>query len=422
MHGVLFVLAAAGFLAGSLSWIAGARRAYHRALAVEHRGLQAAQWRSLAAKDALAGALLLSLVPVLVAKAVQGRTSAADWFLLVAVVPLLGSLAWIRRFHRLAGLIETEADYAQQQRERASQEAELASILAARLRAENVETAGGVLLRTLLHPAQGVVGGDFLGTAAVGEAVWFVIGDVTGHGLEAAVTALRLKDLVLSAVLAGSRLADALTLGNALLWADPSGEALATVFVAGYSDGVLRYANAGHLPGHLVNGGTGIAERSLAPTGPLLGLVEHPLLEERKVALAPGFRVVVYTDGLLEADAPGRPAVRRGDPARLAARHPDRGRGPAGWRAGHQCAHARPRDRGWDRPDRLAWRGAVRVQVHDSSPELPEQRDPGGWDDEAGRGLGLVARQATRWGVHADAHGHGKASGSRSTPHRWEQR
>jgi hypothetical protein len=95
MHRVLFLLAAAGFLAGSLSWVAGARRAYHRALAVEHRGLRAAQWRSLAAKDGLAGALLLSLVPVLVANAVQGRTSVADWFLLVAVVPLLGSLAWI---------------------------------------------------------------------------------------------------------------------------------------------------------------------------------------------------------------------------------------------------------------------------------------------------------------------------------------
>ena len=52
---------------------------------------------------------------------------------------------------------------------------------------------------------------------------------------------------------------------------------------------------------------------------------------------------------------------------------------------------------------------AVRVEVHDSSPELPQQRGPGGWDDEAGRGLGLVATQATRWGVHADEHGHGKA-------------
>jgi serine phosphatase RsbU (regulator of sigma subunit) len=157
------------------------------------------------------------------------------------------------------------------------------------------------LLRTLLHPAHGVVGGDFLGTATAGEAVWFVIGDVAGHGLEAAVTALRLKDLVLSAVLAGSRLADALALGNALLLADPSGEALATVFVASYRDGVLRYANAGHLPGHLVSGGTGGADQSLSPTGPLLGLVQHPVIVEREVALAPGFRVVVYTDGLLEA-------------------------------------------------------------------------------------------------------------------------
>jgi serine phosphatase RsbU (regulator of sigma subunit) len=312
MHRVLFSLAAAGFLAGSLSWMVGARRAYRRAVAVEHRGLEAAQWRSLAAKDGLAGALLLSLVPVLVAKSFQGRTAPADWFWLVAVVPLLASLAWIGRFHRLAGLIETEADYAQHQRERADQEAELASTVAARLGAENLETPGGVVLRTLFHPAEGVVGGDFLGTATAGEAVWFVIGDVAGHGLEAAVKALRLKDLVLSAARAGLRLSDALALGNALLWADPSGEALATVFVARYGDGVLRYANAGHLPGHLLNGGTPTASRGrdgdagggnqmLAPTGPLLGLVEHPVIEEREVALAPGFRVVVYTDGLLEA-------------------------------------------------------------------------------------------------------------------------
>jgi hypothetical protein len=301
MHRVLFLLAAAGFLAGSLSWLAGARRAYRRAVAVEHRGLQAAQWRSLAAKDGLAGALLLSLVPVLVAEALQDRTLPADWFLLLAVVPLLGSLGWIRRFNRLAGLIEAEADYAQRQRERASQQAELASSLAARLGAGNVETPGGLLLRTLFHPAEGVVGGDFLGTATASEAVSFVIGDVVGHGLDAAITALRLKDLILAAAAAGLPLADALALANAQLWTDPSGEALATVFVARYDDGVLSYANAGHLPGHLVNSGTGGDDQLLPPTGPLLGLVEHPAIEQRQVALPPGFRVVVYTDGLLEA-------------------------------------------------------------------------------------------------------------------------
>jgi Stage II sporulation protein E (SpoIIE) len=268
----------------------GARRAYRRAVAVEHRGLQAAQWRSLAAKDALAGALLLSLVPLLVARTIQGRASPTDWFWLVAVVPLLASLAWIRRFHRLAGLIETEADFAQRQRERVDQEAEFASTVAARLGAENVETPDGVMLRTLFHPAQGVVGGDFVGTATSGEAVWFVIGDVAGHGLDAAVNALRLKDLVLAAPLAGLRLDDALALGNALLWADPSGEALATVFVARYGNGALRYASAGHLPAHLLNSGTGAAietdggdgdagggggDQLLPATGPLLGLVEQ---------------------------------------------------------------------------------------------------------------------------------------------------
>jgi anti-sigma regulatory factor (Ser/Thr protein kinase) len=52
---------------------------------------------------------------------------------------------------------------------------------------------------------------------------------------------------------------------------------------------------------------------------------------------------------------------------------------------------------------------AVRVEVHDPSPELPEQRGVGVWADEVGRGLGLVAMLATRWGVHVDEHGLGKA-------------
>jgi anti-sigma regulatory factor (Ser/Thr protein kinase) len=54
---------------------------------------------------------------------------------------------------------------------------------------------------------------------------------------------------------------------------------------------------------------------------------------------------------------------------------------------------------------------AVRVEVHDGSDELelPEPRGPGGWDNETGRGLGLVAVLASRWGVHVDEHGLGKA-------------
>jgi stage II sporulation SpoE-like protein len=108
-----------------------------------------------------------------------------------------------------------------------------------------------------------VVGGDFLGTA-VGDDVVFIVGDVSGHGLDAALQALRFKDLMLSAVLAGLGLAEALTLANAHLHIDPAGESLATVFIARYHDGVLRYANAGHLPGHLLDNGS---DHPLPPTG-----------------------------------------------------------------------------------------------------------------------------------------------------------
>jgi anti-sigma regulatory factor (Ser/Thr protein kinase) len=55
--------------------------------------------------------------------------------------------------------------------------------------------------------------------------------------------------------------------------------------------------------------------------------------------------------------------------------------------------------------------GAVRVEVHDASPGLPRLGGVAGWDAEAGRGLGLVAALATRWGVdinvNVDSHGRG---------------
>src|SRR4029450_13981397 len=102
MHRVLFLLAALGFLAASLSWLAGARRASRRARLGEHRELHTAQWRSIGAKDALAGALFVGLVPGLVAAAIQHQTSTAEVLLVVGAVPVHLSLVWVRRFIRVA--------------------------------------------------------------------------------------------------------------------------------------------------------------------------------------------------------------------------------------------------------------------------------------------------------------------------------
>jgi hypothetical protein len=78
-------------------------------------------------------------------------------------------LGWIRRFNRLAGLIEAEADYAQRQRERIGQEDELARLIARRLGAPATQSRAGIVLRTLFHPVEGLIGGDFLGTAVAGR-------------------------------------------------------------------------------------------------------------------------------------------------------------------------------------------------------------------------------------------------------------
>ena len=51
---------------------------------------------------------------------------------------------------------------------------------------------------------------------------------------------------------------------------------------------------------------------------------------------------------------------------------------------------------------------AVRVEIHDTSPQPPKPDRLAAGDDQGGRGLTLVAALATRWGVDT-THGDGKA-------------
>lgn len=66
--------------------------------------------------------------------------------------------------------------------------------------------------------------------------------------------------------------------------------------------GLVRYSSAAHPPPLLVPH-TG-APRLLAEGGPLLGLGAVEALEEGQVALAPGDRLVLYTDGAFELTTP----------------------------------------------------------------------------------------------------------------------
>lgn len=64
--------------------------------------------------------------------------------------------------------------------------------------------------------------------------------------------------------------------------------------------GEVRYASAGHPPAVLVSRAS--EAQTLAATGPPVGLVEEAVFGEAAVTLALGDRLIVYTDGLNEAE------------------------------------------------------------------------------------------------------------------------
>jgi sigma-B regulation protein RsbU (phosphoserine phosphatase) len=64
-------------------------------------------------------------------------------------------------------------------------------------------------------------------------------------------------------------------------------------------EGVLTYANAGHYPPILVRA-CGEVER-LAAGGPVLGVFPDGAYEQGQVAIRTGDRLVLYTDGITEA-------------------------------------------------------------------------------------------------------------------------
>jgi sigma-B regulation protein RsbU (phosphoserine phosphatase) len=159
------------------------------------------------------------------------------------------------------------------------------------------------------HPAR-QVGGDFYDVILLdADRFGLVVGDVSDKGMPAALfMALTRSLLVAEARRERSPRAVLANVHRLLLeLSEPS--MFVTVFY-GVVDGTARrltYARAGHDRPLLARGG---AVRPLGGEGAFLGFIEsYELgLSEEELDLAPGDRLVAYTDGLIDALAPdGRP-------------------------------------------------------------------------------------------------------------------
>ncbi|MFI1830383.1 SpoIIE family protein phosphatase [Streptomyces sp. NPDC020412] len=147
----------------------------------------------------------------------------------------------------------------------------------------------------------GRVGGDWFDSVKLpGSRVALVVGDVMGHGLNSAAMMGQLRTAVQT--MAALDLPPAQLLRNLDDLARRLGEKyLATCLYAVYDPigHELVIANAGHVPPVLVRAADGRSELLDLPTGAPIGVGGVPF-ESRRVQVAPGDRLVMCTDGLVE--------------------------------------------------------------------------------------------------------------------------
>ncbi|MBD0746977.1 PP2C family protein-serine/threonine phosphatase [Streptomyces sp. CBMA152] len=171
------------------------------------------------------------------------------------------------------------------------------------------DAVGPVRCAGLYQPAQGgtLVGGDFYDVREGPYGVRAVVADVQGHGLAAVGTVAALLGAFREAVLdeptlraVAARLDRRLVVDAA---SDGHGELFATALLLEFPPhgGVVRVVSCGHPPALLLRGGA--ADELAAEPAPPLGLglagLEPP--GETSVDLAPGDRILAYTDGVTEA-------------------------------------------------------------------------------------------------------------------------
>jgi sigma-B regulation protein RsbU (phosphoserine phosphatase) len=146
------------------------------------------------------------------------------------------------------------------------------------------------------------VGGDYFDVRHVTPHVWAaVVADVSGKGVSSALLASLLQGAFTMASGAAGDIQPMLAHLNEFLLERTHGEKYATIFYCTIdSSGVLSYANAGHCAPFLVSSDGRI--RKLHTTGMPVGMVEGATAQMVQTRLAPNDKIVVYSDGLTEAE------------------------------------------------------------------------------------------------------------------------
>jgi len=147
------------------------------------------------------------------------------------------------------------------------------------------------------------VGGDFYDFFRIDDdRIGFVIADVSGKGIPAAIFMAVSRTLVRATGIRGGNTAECMTYANELLTKESVDCMFVTVFYGIYNiqTGEIVYCNAGHNPPYLLKHDGSVEPLPLSKD-PMVGAVEGITFHEEKVLLEKGDVLFMFTDGVTEA-------------------------------------------------------------------------------------------------------------------------
>jgi serine phosphatase RsbU (regulator of sigma subunit) len=170
------------------------------------------------------------------------------------------------------------------------------------------------------------IGGDFYDIFALDDGdIMFILGDVSGKGISAALLVSMVKYVLKANAPMQTSPAQLLMVANRLLYQDMGPEMFVTMFAARYTPttGRLLYTSAGHDPCYLCEAGPPSRIHTLSSLGPILGIFPSIELSDCEVTMHTGDILLLYTDGLVNVRCAGRRPVSSRRLCGYLREHPD---------------------------------------------------------------------------------------------------